>query len=292
MSMRRFLAVFLALWPVLALAQPTVLQANWKIASGTVTSLEISDMPNAHMTSGSTIVAALSCETTTISGVSVSDNENGTYALDASSGALAGSSGAGGGIIEFFHVANTSSVAGSSFHITASWTTMSLCLLSAYEVSGLAASPFDTTGTAKTGTGSLTSLGYTITPTGSNEFVINVGLSGGATGIAVDSGYTFPTNDQGAGSMPAGGILDYHSHEYAAAVSGEQSLTLHGTSASGASMFAAAYKAAGASGPPKSQMFFGAFNRATPEWPAPLAALSPGFSSAGRTEARPPQESP
>lgn len=293
MRFYRLIAVICAvLCAHLAFAAPSVLQTNVHLAGGSSsTSIEISDMPDT-LTSGSTLVIAISFETQTVSAVSVSDNKNGAYTADANSGALAGSSGTGGGRILFFHVANTYAGAGSGLQITATWTTGSAAIMSAYEVSGLASSPFDTAATAKTGTGSLESLDYSITPSGSGEFVVAVGLAGGSTGISVDSGYTFPTGDQGAGSMPIGGIIDYHAHEYAASVSGAQSLSFNGTSASGASMYAAAYKAAGASGPPKSQMFFGAFNLATPEWQAPSAVLLPGFSGAGRTEVRPPQEWP
>lgn len=239
------------------MAGPALLQDNWRGSSGSVTSLEITDMPDT-LTAGSTIIVALTFETQTVSAVSVSDTENGAYTADANSGALAGSSGAGGGQILFFHVPNTYGGTGPYLKITASWTGSSYAVMSAYEVSGLAASPFDTAATAKTGTGSLESLDYSITPSNADEFVVACGLAGAQGGLSVDSGYTFPTNDQGSGSMPAGLDLSYHCHEYAASVSGAQSLSFNGTSASGASMFAAAYKSAGSSSPPKSQFFFGA----------------------------------
>lgn len=194
---------------------------------------------SSNVTSGSRIVVALSFETPTVSAITVSDTHNGTYNLDASSGTLAGSGGNGGGLIQFYSVANTFS--GALGNVSVSWTTSSATLASMYEVS--ANPPFDTTGTAKTGTSSLTALGFTITPN-FVDFVVNIGLAAGSAGLALDTGYTLPANTNSI-TFGYNINIDDHCHEYNASASGLQSLTCNGTSATGASMFAAAYGSGG-----------------------------------------------
>jgi hypothetical protein len=209
----------------------TVLQTQAKLGGATSFS---GFSFGSNVTSGSRIVVAISWETPTVSAITVSDTHNGAYTLDATSGTLAGSSGNGGGLIQFYSVANTFS--GALGNVSIAWTTSSAVLATMYEVSP--GSPFDTIGTAKSGTGSLTSLAFTITPT-FTDFVVSVGLAAGGT-FAVDSGYTFPANSNGI-TFGVNINVDDHCHEYNAAASGLQSLNCGGTLATGASMFAAAY---------------------------------------------------
>lgn len=222
---------------------PTVLNQNCRNLNA-VTSIVISDM-NGNLTSGSTLVAAIGLELSSASGLTVSDTYNGTWNSDANSGALSGNGGTNGaGIIWFASVANTRT--GSSGNITVSWTGSTSVSVSLFELSGSA--PFSNTGTAKTGTTTLTALGYSITPNNSGAFVAAVGLSYLSTGIAADSGYTFTSGDNGV-TWPDGLNNDYHVHEYAASKTGAQSLTFSGTGSGGASMFAAAYGGTGATTP-------------------------------------------
>ena len=140
----------------------------------------------------------------------------------------------GAGNLSFFSVLNTSS---SVPTVSISWTTGSAGIASYYEVSPGAV--FLNSGTAKTGSGSLTSLGFTITPSGGSPVVIAVGVQAFATGLGTDSGYTFPSSANV--TFPIALNNDNHVHEYDASASGLQSLNFTGTGSGGASMFGAAY---------------------------------------------------
>lgn len=224
----------------------SVLQTNWRLFGHTSVSGALTQPMQSALTAGTRLIAALSFETPTVSAVTVTDDHNGAYHLDADSGALAGSAGAGGGRIMFFSVPNTLS-GSQTLTATAAWTSTSDVLFSWYEVSG--GVTFDAAGTAKSGAGTLTALGFSILPAGVNEFVVAAALSNSNAGIAVDSGYSFPTSNQTGDPMPDGGTIDWHCHEYIASATGTQNLTFNGTGSGGASMFAAAY-GTGASPPP------------------------------------------
>jgi hypothetical protein len=222
----------------------TVLQTQAKLGGvgGSPSSIPGNMALSSATTAGSKIIVAISFEVPTVSAITVSDNQNGTYTLNASSGTLSGSGGNGGGLINFYSVNNTFS--GTGLTISASWTTASPAFVSAYEVSG--APLFDNSATPESGTSTLTALGFTFTPN-HTDFVVAVALSNNNTGIVVDTGYTFPANSNGL-TLPTAINVDFHSHEYIASVSGLQSLNFNGTGSGGASMFAAAYGAGGGGG--------------------------------------------
>jgi len=216
---------------------PTPLNINGRTLNG-VTTISVPDMVG-NLTAGSTLVAALGLELSSASGISVSDTHNGMWNIDANSGPLSGSGGTNGaGLIVFARVPNTRS--GTSGTITASWTGSCSASLSLYELPGSCV--LDVTGTALTGSGSLTSLGFTIGPRYSGEFIVCVGLAYNGSAMTPDSGYAFPTGDQGV-TWPDALNNDWHGHEYISSTSGTQSLNFGSTGTGGASIFAAAYGA-------------------------------------------------
>jgi hypothetical protein len=213
----------------------TVLQTQAKQQlSVAATTMPATAMSSAG-TAGSRYIVCITFENA-VSAVSVTGTRNGALTKDADSGYLAGDgSNDGAGQILFFSVANGSTLVET---ISASWTGGSCATMSIIEVSGNPG--FTNAGTAKTGSTTLTALSFSITPTNANSFVMGAGLSSLPTGIAVDTGYTFPTNSNGI-TFPNAINFDNHSHEYIASATGAQALNFHGTGSGGASMYGVAY---------------------------------------------------